>query len=157
MQEIFDFAHQNMILCVVWVGIIVALVMNIFKSSTAGYTEVDTQAMTMLINRENGVVVDVRTNDEFKKGHITDSVHILPSEIKEGTLGSLENRKSDPIIVVCKTGQTAIENANVLAKAGFEKVFVLKHGLSSWSDANLPLVRAKKEPRKKKKQKALAE
>ncbi|OBT16419.1 rhodanese-like domain-containing protein [Vibrio sp. UCD-FRSSP16_10] len=157
MQEIFEFVRQNMILCVVWAGIIVALVMNIFKSTTAGYKEVDTQALTLLINRENGVVVDIRTKDEFKKGHITDSVHILPSEIKEGTWGSLENKKSDPIIVVCKTGQTAVENANLLAKAGFEQVFILKHGLSSWSDANLPLVRAKKEPRKKKKQKALTE
>ncbi|MEZ8968059.1 rhodanese-like domain-containing protein [Vibrio breoganii] len=156
MQEIFDFVQQNMILSVVWAGLIVALVMNIIKSSTAGYKEVDTQATTLLINRENGVVVDVRTKDEFKKGHITDSVHILPSEIKDGSFGSLENKKSDPIIVVCKTGQTAVDNANLLAKAGFEKVFVLKHGLTSWSDANLPLVRAKKEPRKKK-QKALTE
>ncbi|GEA52037.1 rhodanese-like domain-containing protein [Vibrio inusitatus NBRC 102082] len=156
MQEIFDFVQQNMILSVVWAGLIVALVMNIIKSSTAEYKEVDTQAMTLLINREGGVVVDVRTKDEFKKGHITDSVHILPSEIKDGSFGSLENKKSDPIIVVCKTGQTAVDNANLLAKAGFEKVFVLKHGLTSWSDANLPLVRAKKEPRKKK-QKALTE
>lgn len=150
MQEIFDFAQQNMILSVVWVGLIVAVVMNIIKSSTAGYKEVDTQQMTLFINRENGAVVDLRAKDEFKKGHITDSLHILPSEIKNGELGALENRKDDPIILVCKTGQTAIESANVLAKAGFEKVFVLKHGLSSWTDANLPLVRAKKEPRKKK-------
>ena len=55
MQEIFDFVQQNMILSVVWAGLIVALVMNIIKSSTAGYKEVDTQAMTLLINRENGV------------------------------------------------------------------------------------------------------
>ncbi|CAM2977978.1 rhodanese-like domain-containing protein [Vibrio rarus] len=157
MQEILDFLHQNMILAVVWVGIVVALVMNIIKSSTAQYKEVDTQGVTSLINRENGVVADIRTKEEFKKGHITDSVHILPSEIKNGTFGALENKKSDPIIVVCKTGQTAVDSANLLAKAGFEQVFVLKHGLSSWSDANLPLVRAKKEPRKKKKQKALTE
>ncbi len=150
MQEIFEFAQQNLILTVIWVGLIVALVMNVIKSTTAGYKEIDTQELTTLINRENGAVVDVRSKDEFKKGHITDAVHILPSDIKNEAFGELENRKSDPIIVVCKTGQTAIESANALAKSGFEKVFVLKHGLTSWTDANLPLVRVKKEPRKRK-------
>ncbi|WP_261816158.1 rhodanese-like domain-containing protein [Vibrio gallicus] len=154
MQEIFEFAQQNLILTVIWVGLIVTLVMNVVKSTTAGYKEIDTQQVTTFINRENGVVVDIRAKDEFKKGHITDSVHILPSEIKNGTFGELENRKSDPIIVVCKTGQTSVESANLLAKAGFEQVFILKNGLSSWADASLPLVRVKKEPRKKKQAKA---
>ena len=36
------------------------------------------------MNRENGVVVDIRSKDEFKRGHITDALHILPSEIKAG-------------------------------------------------------------------------
>ena len=97
-----------------------------------------------MINRENGVVVDIRTKDEFKKGHITDAVHILPSDIKANSFGSLESHKADPIIVVCKTGQTAQESANLLVKAGFENVSVLKSGLVAWSEANLPLVKGKK-------------
>jgi rhodanese-related sulfurtransferase len=118
--------------------------MNIVKSATAAYKEIDVNQMTHLINRENGVVLDIRTKDEFKKGHITDSVHILPSEIKAGNVASLENHKSDPIIVVCKTGQTAQESANLLAKAGFANVNLLKNGLVAWNEANLPLIRGKK-------------
>ncbi|MGR5237407.1 rhodanese-like domain-containing protein [Vibrio alfacsensis] len=144
MQEYIDFFQQNMILSLVWVGLLVAFIMNIVKSATAAYKEINVNQLTHLINRENGVVVDIRSKDEFKQGHITDAVHILPSEIKAGNFGSLENRKSDPIIVVCKTGQTAQENANLLAKAGFENVSLLKNGLIAWSEANLPLVRGKK-------------
>ena len=96
------------------------------------------------MNREDGVVVDVRAKDEFKKGHITDAVHILPSDIKAGNFNGLEKNKTNPIIVVCKTGQTAVESANLLAKAGFENVKLLKNGLSGWNEANLPLVRGKK-------------
>ncbi|MFA0708579.1 rhodanese-like domain-containing protein, partial [Vibrio sp. 10N.222.48.A3] len=44
----------------------------------------------------------------------------------------------------CKTGQTAQESANLLVKAGFENVSVLKSGLVAWSEANLPLVKGKK-------------
>ncbi|WP_260260019.1 rhodanese-like domain-containing protein [Vibrio intestinalis] len=144
MQEYIAFFQENMIMSVVWVGLVVALIMNIVKTSTAAYKEITASETTALINRENGVVVDIRSKDEYKKGHITEAVHILPSEIKSGSFGSLENRKSDPIIVVCKTGQTAQESANLLAKAGFEKVSVLKNGLTAWSEANLPLVRGKK-------------
>jgi len=144
MQEYIAFFQENMILSLVWVGLLVALIMNIVKSATAAYKEISANEVTTLMNRENGVVVDIRAKDEYRKGHITDAVHILPSDIKTGNFGSLENRKSDPIIVVCKTGQTAQESANLLAKAGFEKVNMLKNGLVAWNEANLPLVKGKK-------------
>ncbi|WP_162062335.1 rhodanese-like domain-containing protein [Vibrio taketomensis] len=144
MQEYIAFFQENMIMSLVWVGLVIALIMNIVKTSTAAYKEISTGEVTQKINRENGVVIDIRSKDEFKKGHITEALHILPSDIKAGNFGSIENRKADPIIVVCKTGQTAQESANLLTKAGFEKVFVLKNGLVSWSEANLPLVRGKK-------------
>jgi rhodanese-related sulfurtransferase len=144
MQEYIAFFQENMILSLVWVGLVVALIMNIVKTSTAAYKEIGAAETTHFMNRENGVVVDIRSKDEFRKGHITDAVHILPSDIKAGNFGSLENRKSDPIIVVCKTGQTAQESANLLAKAGFEKVSLLKNGLVAWNEANMPLVKGKK-------------
>lgn len=144
MQEYIAFFQENMILSLVWVGLFGALIMSIVKSSTAAYKEVTAAQTTHLMNRENGLVVDIRSKDEFRKGHITDSVHILPSDIKAGQFGSLENRKSDPIIVVCKSGQTAQESANLLAKAGFENVNLLKNGLIAWSEANMPLVKGKK-------------
>ncbi|MCL9780415.1 rhodanese-like domain-containing protein [Vibrio sp. S4M6] len=144
MQEYIEFFQQNMLLSVVWIFIFVTLIVTIFKSSTAAFKTITASQATFLINKENGVVVDIRSKDEFKSGHITDALHILPSEIKEGQVASLEKRKSDPIIVVCKTGQTARESANLLAKSGFEKVNVLKNGLISWNEANLPLVRGKK-------------
>ncbi|MEZ8196253.1 rhodanese-like domain-containing protein [Vibrio cortegadensis] len=144
MQEYVAFFQENMILAVAWIGLVVAVIMNIVKSTTAAYKEINSAETTQLMNRENGVVVDIRTKDEFKKGHITDAVHILPSDIKAGNFGSLENHKADPIIVVCKTGQTAVESANLMAKAGFENVNLLQNGLAGWSEANMPLIRGKK-------------
>lgn len=144
MQEYIAFFQQNMILSLAWVGLLVALIVNIVKSTTAAYKEITTAQTTHLINRENGVVVDIRAKDEYRQGHITDALHILPSDIKQGNLGNLEKHKADPIIVVCKTGQTAQESANLLAKAGFENVSLLKNGLVAWSEANLPLIKGKK-------------
>lgn len=144
MQQYIEFFTQNPILSLVWVGILVALIMSIVKQKTAGYKEITPADTTLLMNREDGIVLDIRSKDEFKGGHIAGAVHILPSEIKEEKFGELEKSKATPIIVVCKTGQTAQESANLLSKAGFENVNLLKNGLVSWNEANMPLVRGKK-------------
>ncbi|MBL4829856.1 MAG: rhodanese-like domain-containing protein [Aliivibrio sp.] len=144
MQEYLDFLIAKPILSLAWVGIFVILILTIIKQKTSGYTEVSPSELTMLMNREEATVLDIRSMDEYRGGHITGSRHILPSEIKDGKLGALENKKSTPIVVVCKTGQTAQANATLLHKAGFESVKLLKSGLISWNEANLPLVRGKK-------------
>ncbi|WP_087023431.1 rhodanese-like domain-containing protein [Thaumasiovibrio subtropicus] len=148
MQEFMDFISNNTMLSLVWVGLFVALIASIVKQKTAAYATVDAQGATMLINREEAVVVDIRSKDEYNKGHIVDAFHVLPSQIRDGNTASLENHKSAPIIVVCKTGQTAQESANLLAKGGFERVYVLKDGLIGWNEAKMPLVSGKRAKKK---------
>lgn len=143
MQQYIDFFTSNPILSLVWVGLIVALIASFVKQKTAGYTIVEPGEATALVNRDNGVFVDIRSRDEYRQGHIAGALHILPSQIKEQNVTELEKHKSAPIIVVCKTGQTAQESANLLKKAGFEHVNLLKDGLISWNEANLPLIRSK--------------
>ena len=143
MQQYIDFVTSNPMLSLVWVGLVAAIIASYVKQKTAGYTVVTPNEATGMVNRENGVFVDIRSRDEYRQGHIAGALHILPSQIKDQNLGELENHKSAPIIVVCKTGQTAQESANLLHKAGFENVSLLKDGLISWNEANLPLIRSK--------------
>lgn len=143
MQQYIDFVTSNPILSLVWVGLVVAIIASYVKQKASGYTVVTPNQATALVNRENGVFIDIRSRDEYRQGHISGALHILPSQIKEQNFAELEKHKSDPIIVVCKTGQTAQESANLLHKAGFENVSLLKDGLISWNEANLPLIRSK--------------
>ncbi|PKF50021.1 rhodanese-like domain-containing protein [Enterovibrio nigricans] len=144
MQQLIEFVQSNLILSLVWVGLVVALIISVIKQKTAAYKIVTPTDATVLANRENGVFVDIRSRDDYRAGHIAGALHVLAKDIKADNVGELEKHKSDPIIVVCKTGQTAAESANALAKAGFENVSVLKDGLISWNEANLPLIRSKK-------------
>jgi rhodanese-related sulfurtransferase len=98
---------------------------------------------THLINKEDAVVVDVRSRDDYRKGHISGAINVAAADIKKESFGELEKHKSQHIIVVCATGQSAGESAAKLSAAGFEKVSVLKDGVSGWSGENLPLVRGK--------------
>lgn len=144
MQEYIEFAKSNPMLSIIWVGLVIALVMNMIKSKTAKYKAITSAELTQLINKEEGVVVDIRSKEEFQSGHITGAVHVLPTDIKSGSVTNLEKYKNTPITVVCKTGTTAAESANLLAGAGFESVHLLKGGVLAWTDAKMPLVRGKK-------------
>lgn len=144
MQQFIEFIQSNLILSLVWVGIVLALIVSVIQQKIARYKTLAPSDATRLINHEDAVFIDVRSRDEYRAGHIAGSVHILAKDIKANSLSEIEKYKSTPIILVCKMGQTAIASANVLVKAGFENVNVLKDGLISWNEANLPLIRNKK-------------
>lgn len=143
LQEIMQFISQHPILSLAWVLLFGAVVFTSFKNSLSKVKEVTRGEATRLINKEDAVVVDIRTREDYRKGHIANSINLIPSDIKNGNLGELEKHKTQPIIVVCTMGTTSRASADMLSKAGFERVFTLKEGISGWSGENLPLARGK--------------
>lgn len=91
-----------------------------------------------LINREDAVVLDVRMDDEFKSGHILNSVHI-PLGLLGNRLKELEQHQSRPLVISCRSGSRARQASGLLRKHGFEKLYVLDGGVLAWQNANLPL------------------
>ena len=143
LQEIMQFISQHPILSLAWVLLFGAVVFTSFKNSLSKVKEVTRGEATRLINKEDAVVVDIRTREDYRKGHIANSINLIPSDIKNGNLGELEKHQTQPIIVVCAMGTTSRASADMLSKAGFERVFTLKEGISGWSGENLPLARGK--------------
>lgn len=142
-QQVQQFAANHTIMVVAWVAIFVAVLVNLYKGATSKVTVVDNAKATQLINNEEGIVIDVRADNDFRAGHIIDSAHILPSDVKTGKLQAIEKYKDRPIIVVDNNGFTAQGLANTLAKNGFSKAYALKEGILGWRAANLPLVKKK--------------
>ncbi|MBT0727405.1 rhodanese-like domain-containing protein [Rosenbergiella australiborealis] len=143
MQEIMEFVHNHLILSLAWVALLILVIVTTFKGLFSKIKMIGRGEATHLINKENAVVVDVRGRDDFRRGHISGALHVSSEEIKKGNFTELEKYKSQPLIVVCATGQSASDAASKLNTAGFEKVSVLKDGISGWSSENLPLVRGK--------------
>lgn len=52
------------------------------KDFTSKVKVVTNAEAVSLMNNEDAVVVDLRSIDEFERGHIINSVNILPAEIK---------------------------------------------------------------------------
>ncbi|MEE8379739.1 MAG: glutaredoxin 3 [Gammaproteobacteria bacterium] len=110
-----------------------------------------------LINHQNAVIVDVRSDKEYQEGHIVNSLHI-PLGVLENRLSDLKDHKNDSLIMVCRSGTRSTSAANILKKQGFETVKNLQGGMLAWGSANLPVTTAKtkhkKTTKKSKKEKA---
>jgi len=139
MQQYFDFLQNNSMLTAAWVGVFIAIIFTSVKAGLSAVKKITHQQATLLMNRENAIVVDVRSEADFKKGHILDAKLLPLSQIKNNELGGLEKAQDTPIIVVCNTGMTSTQACQMLQKAGFTSVHNLQGGISEWKTANLPL------------------
>ena len=139
MDQVIEFAGNNIVLAGVWVALVAMLIFSYVSSLTSSIKEVSTHDATVMINKEDAVVLDIRAQKEFKAGHILGARQIKPEALREKNFNTLENSKDKPIIVVCAMGNQARGTANAMSKAGFSKVSVLKGGMNAWQSASLPI------------------
>ena len=123
------------------------LVFTELRRKSRGLTNIEPQDAVRLINND-AVVVDLRSNEAFARGHIVNARNI-PFDELEARKDKLEKLKSKPIIAVCDAGVTSGRAVDALRKAGIESAYSLKGGVNAWTQANLPLVTAKKTGKKK--------
>lgn len=135
------FIKNHTLMVVGWVAIFIAFIYVNFKAITSKVKLVSNAEAVALINNQNAVVIDLRTIEEFKRGHIVNSQEFVPSDIKNHNLGKLEQHKDVPVILVCASGVTARASGEILAKQGFNHVYALQEGIAGWNAENLPLVK----------------
>ena len=100
---------------------------------------VNTTEATQLINKK-AQVIDVRTPEEFARGHIRQSKSIPLSNFGE-QLPLAKLKQDKPVLIVCESGIRARRAAAMLDKQGYADVAVLDGGVRSWQEAQLPLVK----------------
>lgn len=137
MEQVLEFAGNHTLLVTAFVVILAALVWNLITGA-GGRNAIDPVKATELINHEDAVVVDVRSMDEFGKGHIINSINI-PMNGFGDQLGRLQKHKDKPIIVVCQSGSRSGMAVKTLHKNGFEQAKNLRGGILAWNNANLPV------------------
>ncbi|WP_166837101.1 rhodanese-like domain-containing protein [Rheinheimera pleomorphica] len=144
MQQYIEFFANHPILSAVWLVLFVMLIASVLKSRFSALKQVSPTELTLQVNRQNALVVDIRAEADFAKGHITGARHLLLADIEKQQLAGLEKHKAEPIILVCQAGMTAQKAAASLLKQGFSNVAVLQGGMGSWTSASLPLVKSKR-------------
>ena len=82
-------------------------------------------------------IIDVRTPDEFSKGHLVNANNYDWNGNKfDEQISSLD--KSKPIFVYCLSGGRSSSAASEMRSQGFVTVYELDGGIMKWRSANLP-------------------
>ena len=104
----------------------------------ANYENADVKGFSNLIESPNVVVLDVRTINEFKEGHIERSVNI--DQAQDDFIQKVKAAVSvdKPIAVYCRSGRRSASAAGRLAAEGYRCVN-LKGGILAWEKANMPV------------------
>jgi rhodanese-related sulfurtransferase len=139
MEQVIEFVGNHIMLAGIWLTLIVVLIYSMVSAQLSPIKELSPQEATMLINRQDAMLLDIRPVAEFNKGHILGSRQLKAEQVTKADFSSLEKNKDKPIIVVCAMGMTAKRTAAQMLKAGFNQVSVLKGGLNAWTGASLPV------------------
>jgi rhodanese-related sulfurtransferase len=83
-------------------------------------------------------LVDVRTAEEFKDGHLENALNIdYYSNSFEDEINKLDKEKK--VMVYCKSGGRSAGAVSVLKQNGFKNIVELDGGYLAWIKTKLPI------------------
>ena len=132
-----EFVRNNLLLIAVALISGAMLLWPLVRMRTGG-PRVNSAQATLMINREDALMLDVRDPAEFAAGHAIGARNVPLARIDEGT-GELARRKDRPLVVYCDGGERSTKATAALAKQGFAKVVSLSGGLGAWQSAGMPI------------------
>jgi hydroxyacylglutathione hydrolase len=90
-----------------------------------------------LHSMDNLTVLDVRTDEEWSKGHIKDALHIFVGHLEE-RLDMVPVDK--PVAAICSVGNRGSLAASILLRAGRREVYNVLGGMTAWQKADYPII-----------------
>jgi rhodanese-related sulfurtransferase len=92
----------------------------------------------ILAAQPDAALLDVRTPVEFAEVYVPQARSIPLDELKPS---SLQLQKSEPVYLLCRSGQRATKAAEKFSREGFSQPIVIEGGTLAWVDAGLPVTR----------------
>ncbi len=110
---------------------IAAAVLLLSGCSSASYTQISQdEAMKMMQEQSDYLIVDVRRPDEFAEGHIAGAVNV-PNETIEDEAPEALPDKEQTLLIYCRSGNRSKEASQKLADMGYTKVYEFG-GINTW-------------------------
>lgn len=85
-----------------------------------------------------GIILDVRTPEEFESGHLQNAVNAdWNGDGFEAEISKLD--KAKPVFVYCLSGARSASAANRMRTEGFKEVYQMDGGIIKWNTEGLPM------------------
>ena len=111
--------------------VIAILLISCSNTNSQIIENLDASKFETLIKMQDGIILDVRTSQEFYSGHISEATNLdyYKDDFKE-KLNIM--RKDVPIYVYCRSGGRSTKAAVYMENLGFSKVYNLNGGIGAW-------------------------
>ncbi|MGI9544231.1 MAG: rhodanese-like domain-containing protein [Cyclobacteriaceae bacterium] len=108
---------------------------NFFKKKTKGYENISTDVFQQkLVDDPNAVLIDVRTEAEYKEGYIPGT--LLIDYKASGFRDKIEELdKSKNYYLYCRSGARSASACRIMAENGFKELYNLSGGILGWDGA----------------------
>ena len=91
-------------------------------SSSSGYRQISMdEAVKMMRDEKDYMILDARRPDEFAEGHIPGAINVPNEEIGTAEIAELPD-KSQLILVYCRSGRRSKEASEKLVKLGYTNI-----------------------------------
>jgi len=134
MEYFIQFVIENWYIEIPLIISIAALIL--FEKSKRA-SKIEPQAATIMINKQNARVLDVRSAIEFSKGTIPNAVNV--NKDKASCINALKGDLDNPVIFVCNQGVDSSKIASSLKK-DLKEVYVINGGINAWKSEGFPIV-----------------
>ena len=138
-NQLSEFIANHPLLFMALLAILAMLVGGELRNRLSKVKQVAPGEATRLLNHEDAIMVDMRTEKDFRAGHIVNAMHV-PAD---NAGNALKKYSSRPLIIYCSNGQQSVKLGTELVKQGFNAVYNLKGGITAWQQADLPLGKGK--------------
>ena len=139
-HQITSFAMTHWVLVVSFVAIALLIIAEEGKSRGVGGGQVNPKMAVAMINRDQAVVVDIRSKDAYKAGHIVGAISIPKDDIEDSP--KIKSIEGNPLVIVSAKGHDANRVALTLRRKGFDTK-VLAGGIDAWKAADMPVMKKK--------------
>lgn len=138
MDRFIEFVTNHWMLFSGVVIVLVLLLQDLIESLTQKFTSISPIMAVAKMNQEGVMVIDVREESEYKKGHIENALN-LPFGKFDEHIKTLAPYKQTPLIITCQSGTRSAQACKKLCKEGFTQVLNLQGGMLAWEDSKLPI------------------
>jgi rhodanese-related sulfurtransferase len=138
MDQVIEFVGNNALLAGGFGAVLALLVYTEVMRMARGLKELSPAQAVPWINDPNAVIIDVSPAVDFNKGHIVDARNLPASRLAQPDAEILK-LKDKKLLLVCKSGPTAVPAAISLMKMGASDVAVLKGGMNQWRSDQFPV------------------
>ena len=115
---------------------LIVVFLVLLSSCVQTKTEINTLDITQfdLDTAKNGVLIDVRTPEEYAEGHLPNAINI---DVQDDSFAvKMEKlRKNRKVYLYCKTGKRSARAAAIADTLGFKNIYNLDGGFIGWKEA----------------------